>query len=209
MIKNLTGQHILLIIIVIIIILWFISWLISRSSKSITTTAAQDMLNQYQQAHQNQNSQIVGQTHPVNTQLNKIPNTVIAGPEVPHQHQQQQQQQQQETPFVLYYFYSPTCGYCKQFLPSWNTVVNKLKGLNEITPKTIDATKPENENLAFYYNITGYPTVILTTPDRDIEYTGNRTPDDLYKFVLSNINNNNNTQNDMYPTQNVQYSQHC
>lgn len=96
--------------------------------------------------------------------------------------------QHQETPFILYYFYIPTCGFCKQFTPSWIEVVNKLKNLNIVTLRAIDATKPENETLAFYYNISHSPTVILVTPDKNIEYDGNRDPNDLYNFVVSNIN---------------------
>jgi thiol-disulfide isomerase/thioredoxin len=95
---------------------------------------------------------------------------------------------QPESPFILYYFYSPTCDHCKQFSPVWNELVNALQNTKNITIRAVDATKPENENLAFYYNVTGYPTVVLVTPDKkSIEYTGDRSYNDLYQFVESNL----------------------
>ncbi len=74
-----------------------------------------------------------------------------------------------------------------KIFPVWNDVADKLKGIDGISVEAIDATKSENENLAFYYNIQKYPTVILVTPDKNIEYSGNRTSSDLYRFVVSNI----------------------
>ena len=48
----------------------------------------------------------------------------------------------------------------------------------------------KNENLAFYYNISAYPTIILVTPNRNIEYSGDRTVEDLQQFVIKHINEN-------------------
>ena len=96
---------------------------------------------------------------------------------------------QLDSPFVLYYFYSPNCRFSQQFSPAWSTVANKLQSINLVSPRAIDASKQENEHLAFYYNVRGYPTVILVTPDKHIEYSGDRSPDDLYRFVASAVNN--------------------
>ena len=205
MIKNLTGQQILLIITGIIVLLWLINWFFMDSKSTKTKSATIQPTVQPIQPIQPLVQYIKPSQH---TQLihTQAPNTPIispTGPEIPHQ----------GATFTLYYFYSPACGYCKQFWPSWNAVANKLKEIHGIFTKTIDATKPENENLTFYYNITGYPTVILSTPEKDVEYTGNRTSDELYKFVIWHIDeyktnqtsaNNQNIQN-MYSIQNNQY----
>lgn len=90
--------------------------------------------------------------------------------------------------FTLYYFYSPICGHCKQFYPVWNEVFNKLKHISSLSIHAINGTKPENENLAFYYNIVGFPTVILVTPNKYIVYEGPRNVEDLYKFIILNMN---------------------
>lgn len=92
-----------------------------------------------------------------------------------------------EVPFILYNFYSPSCGYSQQFMPSWNAVADKLKNVDAVSVKAINAASPGNENLTFYYNIKGYPTVILVTPDRNVEYAGDRSPDDLYNFVMKYV----------------------
>lgn len=194
MIGNLTGQQILLIIIVIIILLWLIYWFMNHSkNKTTNVTNPSNTFNQTKHPNTQQTQIKSYSSQPTNA--TQITSVIPVG----------QIHEQIQTPFVLYYFYSPTCGYCKQFWPAWHTVVNKLKDVKGISVKAIDATHPENENLAFYYNISGYPTVILTTPDRDIEYTGNRNSEDLYKFVVSNINDY--TQRNEYNMSNIQNNQ--
>lgn len=94
---------------------------------------------------------------------------------------------QDTTPFILYYFYSPGCPHCDNFSPAWEEVFSRLKNVKNLTIRKVDTSKPENENLAFYYNITGSPTVILVTPDKNIEYFGNRSAEDVYQFVTSNL----------------------
>lgn len=90
--------------------------------------------------------------------------------------------------FTLYNFYNPGCGWCKKFMPVWNEIKNKMSNNPNLLIKSINTALPENENLVFYYNITGYPTVIMTTQIRHIEYEGDRSFDDLSKFINSIIN---------------------
>lgn len=90
--------------------------------------------------------------------------------------------------YVLYNFYSPSCGYSVQFMPSWERVKNMLSKNDNIEVKSIDSTMKENSEITFYYDISGYPTVILVTPSGNtIEYQGNRDPNDLYNFVIKNM----------------------
>lgn len=87
--------------------------------------------------------------------------------------------------YVLYNFYSPKCPACRNFSSIWKDLTNKLNNNKNIITRAIDVTLPENEHIVFYYNISQLPTIILVTPDKSIEYTGNRTVSDLENFLNS------------------------
>jgi thiol-disulfide isomerase/thioredoxin len=189
MISNLTGQQILLIIIGIIIVIWLIGWLMSSHNKP-ALPIQQQIVRQPAQIITPQiiTPQIITPQPPTMPHPTQPSITKPLGPEVQH-----------ETPFTLYYFYRPTCPYCKQFEPIWKEIVNHFKNINGISLRAVDSTLPQNENLSFYYNITSVPTIILVTPEKNIEYEGNRSSNDLYNFVISHINDYlQNNQNNQY-----------
>lgn len=93
----------------------------------------------------------------------------------------------QDPVFILYYFYSPSCGACHKFSPTWNEVSDKFSNVNGLVMQPVDATKSENEALTFYYNIRAFPTIIFAMPDQHMEYKGNRSPQDLHQFVVDNV----------------------
>lgn len=166
MLENLSGKQLLLIIIGIIIVLFVIKWLMSPKI--------------------NQSSL------PNKTVVNQMPITNQNLAQAQSQHNQYQSDQQ-DALYNLYYFYQPSCIHCKKFDPIWNELVNRLKSTpaDVIRVHAIDTTKSENENLVFYYNITKTPVIILTTPNQNIEYSGDMNVNDLYNFVTSHINSNN------------------
>ncbi|XWV25148.1 thioredoxin domain-containing protein [Tupanvirus deep ocean] len=186
MIGNLTAQQILLIILGIVVLLWLIYWLVSckKTNKVVT--------NQPQYRHPgyviNQQQPIIRQPQAPQTTVQQHPPVQQSPVVQPGQNISADTVTQQESPFTLYYFHSPLCKHCKDFNPAWEEVANRLKNINGINMHKIDATRSENENLAFYYNITGYPTVILVTPDKNVEYNGDRSAHDLHNFVVSNVN---------------------
>ena len=92
-------------------------------------------------------------------------------------------------PVVLYNFYSPMCGYCRQFMPAWEQLKAELRGNLNLELRSINATDPQNERLTFYYNVDKYPTIILVTPGKNIEYVGNRTVDDIKDFLRKYTDN--------------------
>lgn len=94
----------------------------------------------------------------------------------------------QNSSFTVYYFYSPKCGWCQKFTPIWNDIVNNLNNNNNIKFLAINAENTNNENLMFYHNVNKFPSIIVVTPNKNIEYTGNRTYNDLYDFILKSIN---------------------
>lgn len=91
--------------------------------------------------------------------------------------------------FKLYYFYHPSCGYCKQFKPVWDKLSQLYQSMGSNITQMVDVTQPENENLTFYYSINKYPTIILSSKNKNLEYTGNRSFENINNFVLSNTKN--------------------
>jgi len=173
MIGNLTGKQIAIIVIAVILLLWFINWLFFSRKKTTIVNITPYPANLPQMEHM-QPMQAMRQMHQMH-QMHPI--TTPIGPEI----------HQEDAPFILYYFFSPSCSHCKRFTPNWQQASEKLKAIKGLSLRTVDSTKAENENLTFYYNITAFPTVILVTPDKNMEYTGNRSPDDLYNFAATNL----------------------
>lgn len=91
--------------------------------------------------------------------------------------------------FRMYNFYHPSCGWCSKFMPDWKNL-EKTHESEDLSMEAIDVTNPENENLVTYYNITAYPTIICETPNRTIEYSGDRNPAELSKFINNMMNEN-------------------
>ena len=157
MICNLSINQILIIIIGIILILFIIGWFINNKKKK------KMQVNSKSSISADQNSQTINSSVPI------FDNS--------------------DNPYVLNYFNNPGCPHCKNFDQTWKTTEQLLKqnGYHNITFRDIDITKPENENLIFYYNINKVPTTILITPNQNIEYTGTRDFTSLYNYVVSNV----------------------
>lgn len=159
MIENLTWRHILLLVIAIIILIWLINWLTSCKKKSKNVHSPHKTSDMRQ--------------HKISDSPKGMPIST---------------EPQQQTLFILYYFYNPNCPHCVNFNPVWNQIYQKFKNIKSLSMRAINATKTENDNLTFYYNVTAFPTIILVTPDRNIEYSNRpRTAQELEKFVMSNI----------------------
>lgn len=202
MYKNWTGKQILIAVLVIILILWFIGRIMG-----VGTTQTQTVKSQVQQrppvivqpvvqpvVQQPVVQQPVAQA-PVMTGLpGSDPRTWSPTTNSPSMARPGSDPRtwsptsdSQNTPFTLYNFYSPKCPACRNFANNWDRSVDGLKKLGGLSIHAKDVTKPENENLAFYYNVTRLPTVILVTPDKNIEYNGDRSVEDLQNFVVSNM----------------------
>lgn len=167
MFTNLTSIHLLLIIIGIIILIWLLNWfIIRRKNKQLT--------------HQTNK---IKQNNQLDFMIEKTSESINMGNSL------NSTTQSQNSPFILYYFYLPTCPHCINFYPSWNELCDRISSIPGLTTIAIDSSKSENENLSFYYNVSNFPTIILVTPDKNIEYPGNlpRTVENIYTFVLSNI----------------------
>jgi len=85
------------------------------------------------------------------------------------------------------YYYMNGCSHCEKFNVSgiWEELKNTYGG------KNIEFNKYENRehpDRVAKYNITGFPTIIITNNGNIIEeYVGNRSKEDLEKFIKRNI----------------------
>ena len=83
----------------------------------------------------------------------------------------------------LILYYADWCGYSKQFKPIWDQFTKNTK--LDINTEIVNCDT--NKDLCETVNIRGFPTIILHKKDgKKIEYSGNRTIEDLEKFVGQN-----------------------
>jgi len=79
-------------------------------------------------------------------------------------------------------FYKMECPYCQEFMPVWNRIVNNLP--NDIKYEEIECNKETKKAVA--NNITGVPTLILLVNNERKIYMGDRSYNDIVKFMRIN-----------------------
>ena len=86
---------------------------------------------------------------------------------------------------ILMLFYKMECPYCKDFMPTWYRIINNLP--NNVNYEEIECNKQSqkaNEN-----NISSVPTIILLVNNEKKIYMGDRSYQDINKFMrLNSIN---------------------
>lgn len=83
-------------------------------------------------------------------------------------------------------FTAPWCGYCQQFYPTIDKLIEKYKDSDKI--KIVPINKDENGSLADMHGITSIPAVKLCmngleNPQDCIDYKGDRSLQDLSSFI--------------------------
>lgn len=73
-------------------------------------------------------------------------------------------------------FFMNGCAHCEKFKPTWD---------NLSIPKD-EYYMGKDDDMVKKYNITGFPTVILTDGKITKEYDGDRTKEDVEKFYNTN-----------------------
>lgn len=87
-------------------------------------------------------------------------------------------------------FYAPWCGHCKSLMPTWDQMSSQHGA--HMTKVNCD----DNKDMAEKHGIAGFPTIKfchngLNDGNNTTEYQGDRSPDDLTKFMMSNVQASN------------------
>ena len=80
---------------------------------------------------------------------------------------------------TLYLFKAEWCPHCRDFKSTWNHLKNKMESNVEFV--MFDSEKDATE--IKQYNIEGYPTLILKTGGKAIEYVGPRNFESVKDFI--------------------------
>ena len=85
----------------------------------------------------------------------------------------------------LMLFYKTSCSYCMDFLPIWYEIINNLP--NNIMYEEINADKDiESNKITNSNKITSVPTIILLINNEKKVYTGQRTYQNIARFLQTN-----------------------
>ncbi len=82
----------------------------------------------------------------------------------------------------LQLFYKTSCKYCTNFLPVWTQIINNLP--NDATYEEIDCEKDIKK--ATENKITSVPTIILLVDNEKKTYMGDRSYEDINRFLRNN-----------------------
>ena len=83
---------------------------------------------------------------------------------------------------VLYYFTMNGCPYCMDFNPHWDNVVKEFPKI-----KTIKIERHENPKIIEKLNVSSYPTILLVSGNKNVEFTKDReNMDDFHTFFKEN-----------------------
>jgi thiol-disulfide isomerase/thioredoxin len=84
-------------------------------------------------------------------------------------------------------FYSNGCGHCTDMAPAWAGLKNELNKLGNLNANIIEveASALSDIKSPCARNIEGYPTIIqvLKNGKKGKEYNGNRSKEDMIKFI--------------------------
>lgn len=85
---------------------------------------------------------------------------------------------------LLYLFFTHSCPHSQLFLPTWYRIKNRCP--SNIKVDEINCLDSSKKYLCSNFDIKGVPTVIIVKGNQNIEYTGDRSEEDLIKFLKLN-----------------------
>lgn len=88
---------------------------------------------------------------------------------------------------VLLQFYAPWCEHCKHFEPHFDKLLDKAQSLEQnIIFAKINAEK--NKNVVSFFDIQGYPTLLLFVNGDPIFYSGEMTSEVVFNWTKDTLN---------------------
>ena len=106
-----------------------------------------------------------------------------------------------DTKITLYH--ANWCGHCVNFLPTWKALKDVFN-LNNIKHEEYEDSA--NPKVIKEANINGFPTIRISKNNKEYDYNGPRTPDDILHAVIPNLQiggNNKTTKRHMINYKNV------
>jgi protein disulfide-isomerase A1 len=86
---------------------------------------------------------------------------------------------------ALIQFYAPWCGHCKRFAPTYEKVGQYFASDGRVTVAKMDAVANDVPDARFV--VKGFPAVYLKVGDSVFAYNGDRSEEDLIKFVRGRV----------------------
>jgi len=80
---------------------------------------------------------------------------------------------------ILKLYYTNWCEWSKRFFPTWDRLTETVKS---VSFEKLDCEKQKCEN------IPGFPFIVLEKNGKNINYNGDRSYNDIVKFINSNKN---------------------
>lgn len=65
-------------------------------------------------------------------------------------------------------FHAEWCGYCKKFMPHFESAMSEINGNSKLNLVKVDHDK--NDGLSEKYEVKGFPTIVLIKPDGSSEH---------------------------------------
>lgn len=96
-------------------------------------------------------------------------------------------------PVKIILFHANRCGHCVDFLPTWEKMKSDKNANKNIEfeqyEESIVKDLPEDVRSIDGVDVrtNGWPTIKISVNGRDHMYSGNRTPDDIYKYILAQL----------------------
>jgi hypothetical protein len=90
---------------------------------------------------------------------------------------------------VAYVVHKPGCHACHSFLPNWNIFQQNIKNQNKQSDMVLAKINVDVLSLVNLKNketIIGVPHISLQNKNKIFDYNGNRTPEDLERWFVSN-----------------------
>lgn len=84
----------------------------------------------------------------------------------------------------IFLFYADWCKYSQQFLPTWESLLEKYNGIYTLEKFNIDT----DIAIANKFNVKSVPQIFIVTDDKTIKkYTGEKSFSNISTFIESNF----------------------